>query len=327
MGAPKDSKAVEVTAATDANKKSDDEKSKKLKKSEEELKEDAMSDEDKELKERLETCVSTVINDMNEDDVTIPIRLKALDVIVNELRTATASMTSVPKPLKFLRPHFGALKTLYVSFGESDASQMDTDSLEFRARLADVLAVLAMTMGKHGTWHQWRRCCSICPMPCTHLLILFSFFLMTEERESLRFKLSGAKDYDALAVMGAEPKNFAEENLGSWGHEFVRSLAGEIGQEYNQRVLDGADPETDEPFEDLLKFVYVIVPFHLTHNAEAEAIDLLIEVQRLKYLLELDTIHEDNYQRICLYLIKTASYMSDPDDLMVCRLKEPFRTS
>jgi 26S proteasome regulatory subunit N1 len=150
MGAPKDSKAVEITAGSDTNKKSADTKSKQLKKSEEELKENTMSDEDKELKERLETCVSTVINDMNEENVTIPIRLKALDVIVNELRTATASMTSVPKPLKFLRPHFGALKTLYVAFGESEVSKVDKDTLEFRARLADVLAVLAMTMGNPG---------------------------------------------------------------------------------------------------------------------------------------------------------------------------------
>lgn len=137
---------MEVAATSDANK--DEEK--KNKKSAEELKEDTMSDEDKELKERLETCVSTVINEANEADVTVPIRLKALDVIVNELRTATASMTSVPKPLKFLRPHFAALKTLYESLGETDVKIMDKDSLEFRARLADVLAVLAMTMGKPG---------------------------------------------------------------------------------------------------------------------------------------------------------------------------------
>ena len=134
----------------------------------------------------------------------------------------------------------------------------------------------------------------------------------------MKFKLLGAKDYDALAAMGAEPKNSSEDNLGSWGHEFVRSLAGEIGQEYNQRVIDGADPDSDEKFDDLLKFVHVIVPFHLTHNAEAEAVDLLIEVQRLKYLLQLDSIDEKNYKRICLYLLKTASFMSDPDDLVVC---------
>ena len=139
----------------------------------------------------------------------------------------------------------------------------------------------------------------------------------TEERESLKYKLSGMKDYDALASNGA-PSKHAEDNLGSWGHEFVRSLAGEIGQEYNARVLEGADPETDEPFEDLLGMVNVIVPFEVTHNAEAEAIDLLIEVQRLKNILELETIDENNYARICLYLTKAADFMSDPDDLMVC---------
>lgn len=85
--------------------------------------------------------------------------------------------------------------------------------------------------------------------------------------------------------------------------------------EYNQRVLDGADPDTDEPFQDLLDMVQIIVPFHVTHNAEAEAVDLLIEVQRLKNLLSLETIDKNNYERICLYLVKTADFMSDPDDL------------
>jgi len=275
-----------ATIATDSLDKKNGEKAKKLKKSEEELKEESMSEEDKELKERLETCVSTVVNKNNEADVTIPIRLTALEVIVNELRTATASMTSVPKPLKFLRPHFASLRTLYLSIGNQDPSNMNRETLEFRARLADVVAVLAMTMSK------------------------------PEDRESLKFKLLGAKDYDVLAKSEEKPEDTFEDNLGSWGHEFVRSLAGEIGQEYNQRVIDGADPDSDAAFEDLLKFVHVIVPFHLTHNAEAEAVDLLIEVQRLKYLLDLDSIDDKNYRRICLYLIKTASFMSDPDDLV-----------
>ena len=161
------------------------------------------------------------------------------------------------------------------------------------------------------------------PLSFFFFLIYSTYLLITEERESLKFKLAGAKDYDSLASKGS-PSKHAEDNLGSWGHEFVRSLAGEIGQEYNQRVIDGSDPDSDEPFADLLKMVHVIVPFHLTHNAEAEAIDLLIEVQRLKFLLELDSIHEDNYQRICLYLIKTASYMSDPDDLVVRLIQLKF---
>ena len=106
----KDDTAVAVTAETD--KKKEDNKKKKGKKDEVDETEN-MSEEDRELKERLETCVSTVLNEQNEASVTIPLRSNALDVIVSELRTATSSMTSVPKPLKFLRPHFAKLKIFY----------------------------------------------------------------------------------------------------------------------------------------------------------------------------------------------------------------------
>lgn len=132
----------------------------------------------------------------------------------------------------------------------------------------------------------------------------------------MKFKLAGAKDYELLESKGIK-LIVDDDNLGSWGHEFVRALAGEIGQEYGARVLKGADPDTDLEFQDILKMVQTVVPFHLTHNAEAEAVDLLIEVQRLKFLLTLDSIDQNNYERICLYLVKAADYMADPDDLVV----------
>ena len=91
-----------------------------------------------------------------------------------------------------------------------------------------------------------------------------------DDRESLKFKLSGMKDYESLKQQGKSGVD--DDNLGCWGHEYVRSLAGEIGQEYNVRVIDGADPDSDETFADLLFMVDVIVPFHISHNAEAEAI-------------------------------------------------------
>lgn len=150
----------------------------------------------------------------------------------------------------------------------------------------------------------------------SHFYICVLNSTITDERESLNFKLKGTKDYETLAKMG-DNTAAADNNLGSWGHEFVRSLAGEIGQEYNARVIAGADPDDDAPFADLLGMVDIIVPFNVEHNAEAEAIDLLIEVQRLKKVLDLDSIDEKNYKRVCLYLIKTADFMSDPDDYMV----------
>jgi len=288
---PKDADAVELTAESD--KKQD--KKKNGKGDELAIQPDSLSEEDRELKERLETCVETVANNAKDPAVTTVLRLQALNIMVTELRTATSSMTSVPKPLKFLRPQFPILKA---AFQKLPKEPTDGEMLQLRARLADVLAVLAMTLAP------------------------------TEEspRESLQFKLSAMldhgkyKDQTSKTEMQVddEKKGDEDDNLGSWGHEFVRSLAGEIGQEYNARVVnDGADPESDEPFEDLLKMVRSIVPFHVSHNAEAEAVDLLIEVQRLQYLLEFeDLIDETNSQRICLYLIKTADYMSDPDDFI-----------
>lgn len=38
----------------------------------------------------------------------------------HEIRTSTSSMTSVPKPLKFLRPHYGTLKAYYEAMAELD---------------------------------------------------------------------------------------------------------------------------------------------------------------------------------------------------------------
>lgn len=137
---------------------------------------------------------------------------------------------------------------------------------ETKTLLADILAVLAMTMAKEGS------------------------------RESLKFKLLGNSI-----------------DLGSWGHEFVRSIAGEVGEEYNARMTAESQEEPD--VSDLLRIVDAIVPFHMQHNAEPEAIDILIEVQQLSKLLESKEIDEKNYQRVCLYLLACADFMSDPEDL------------
>ena len=40
-------------------------------------------------------------------------------------------------------------------------------------------------------------------------------------------------------------------------------------------------------------------------------------LQRLKKLLELPYVDDKNYERVCLYLLRMADYMSDPDDLTV----------
>ncbi|XP_047337356.1 26S proteasome non-ATPase regulatory subunit 2 homolog A-like [Impatiens glandulifera] len=216
------------------------------KKKKDEKKDEDLPEEDLALKQQLELYVERV------QDSDPAIQKVALESMRQEIRTSTSSMTSVPKPLKFLRPHYVTLKSYYETMVESDLKKF----------LADILSVLAMTMSVEG------------------------------ERESLKYRLLGS-----------------EGDIGSWGHEYVRNLAGEISQEYAKRQSE------EVPFDDLMELVQQIVAFHMKHNAEYEAVDLLMEVEDLDLLVE--HVDSTNYKRTCLYLNSSARYLAGPDDMLV----------
>jgi len=65
----------------------------------------------------------------------------ALETMVSELKSSTSSMTSVPKPLKFLRPHYPALTEHYAKLPDSDLKRF----------FADILSILSTTMQKEGS--------------------------------------------------------------------------------------------------------------------------------------------------------------------------------
>ena len=173
-------------------------------------------------------------------------------------------MTSVPKPLKFLRPHLQTFKDQYPTIKDATNKKL----------LADVISVLSMTDSTGE---------DVIP-------------------ESLKYKMLGSG-----------------EEVGFWGHEYVRNLASEIGIEYHRRadLEEGEEGVTakDKEVDDLMKLVKDIVPFHMSHNAEPEAVDLLIEVEKLEYLI--DHVTENNYSRTCLYLISCSSYLPEPEDGIV----------
>ena len=84
------------------------------------------SEEDKALKEKLELLVTRL------QDSSPELRLTALESLATEVKTATSSMTSVPKPLKFLKNHYDGLKQLH-------AGLPDTDSFKVSASLPEIL--------------------------------------------------------------------------------------------------------------------------------------------------------------------------------------------
>eukprot|EP00258_Populus_trichocarpa_P032587 XP_024448606.1 26S proteasome non-ATPase regulatory subunit 2 homolog A-like [Populus trichocarpa] len=218
-------------------------------KKKEEKKDDDLSEEDLALKQQLELYVERV------QDPEPGVQKLALESLRQEIRSSTSSMTSVPKPLKFLRPHYGTLKAHYEKMSEADLKKY----------LADILSVLALTMSAEG------------------------------ERESLKYRLLGS-----------------EGDIGSWGHEYVRNLAGEIAQEYTKRQSEEASND------DLIELVQQIVAFHMKHNAEPEAVDLLMEVEDLNILSKY--VDKTNFKRTCLYLTSAAKYLPGPDDLVVLKI-------
>ena len=85
-------------------------------------------------------------------------------------------------------------------------------------------------------------------------------------------------------------------DLGSWGHEYIRHLALEIGQEYQNRLND------DKEYQDLMGLADVIVPYFVQHNAEADAVDILSELEMIEKISQY--LDENTFERVCLYMVR-----------------------
>ncbi|XP_055904695.1 26S proteasome non-ATPase regulatory subunit 2 [Eupeodes corollae] len=213
------------------------------KKDTDEKEQQELSDEDQQLQEELEMLVTR----LEEPDKSL--YLPALEVMGKLIRASTTSMTSVPKPLKFMRPHYETMKNIYKEMPEQKS----------RMVCADIISVLAMTMGSGKDCLAYRFLCD------------------------------------------------PEQKIGEWGHEYVRHLSGEIAAHYLET--------TGEFQTQLIELVKQIVPYNMEHNAEADACDLLIEIEHLHLLL--DYVDEGAYPRVCLYLQSCYPYVPEPDNLVI----------
>ena len=86
------------------------------------------------------------------------------------------------------------------------------------------------------------------------------------------------------------------EDLGAWGHEYVRHLALEIGREHENRA------EAEEGDKDLKDLALSLIPFFLSHNAEADAVDLLAQLEIIDRIPPF--LDENTYPRVCLYMVR-----------------------
>jgi len=203
---------------------------------------DELSEEDLQLRSELEMLVERLKESNNS------LYRPALETLRTLIRTSTSSMTSVPKPLKFLRPHYPDLQALYDTWDPSDD----------KALFADILSVLAMTYSD------------------------------TEPRGTLRYRLLSSQ---------IRPNS----NPGDWGHEYVRHLAAELGEEFEARQLE---QETKVPgtLDDLKSLAKECSVFLLNHNAEPDAVDLLQELEMIEDIVPL--VDQDTFDRVCQYMTR-----------------------
>lgn len=102
-----------------------------------------LSDEDRELQDELNLLVQR----LQESDKTL--YMPALEMMARLIRVSTTSMTSVPKPLKFMRPHYETMKTIHKNMPDEKT----------RFLCADIISVLAMTMGSGKDCLAYRFVC------------------------------------------------------------------------------------------------------------------------------------------------------------------------
>lgn len=85
-------------------------------------------------------------------------------------------------------------------------------------------------------------------------------------------------------------------DIWSWGHEYMRHLALEIGREYQNRLNE------DEGFDDITDLAMTLVPFFLQHNAEADAVDILSELEMIDQIEK--HLDDKTYEKVCLYMVR-----------------------
>ena len=186
------------------------------------------------------------------------LRINSYNMLKHEITTSTSSMTSIPRPLKFVRTHFTEIREFYEKFNPTDQKDIN-----YKLMLSDLLSVILTVVNEKDE--------------------------NGNDLTIISYVLSGSK-----------------KDITSWGQEYIRSLCSDIGQEYNKRL------EKEEPTNDLTELVKEVVPFLIKQHCESDAIDLLIEVDCIKDILEF--INENNYKKICLYLLSISNYSADTSE-------------
>mmetsp|Transcript_1133 Transcript_1133/g.2588 ORF Transcript_1133/g.2588 Transcript_1133/m.2588 type:complete len:815 (+) Transcript_1133:231-2675(+) len=299
-----------------------------------------LSEEDLAIQQHLDSLVATAIGEPKFETAPLPTssqRGEAIAALRKEVRMASATVAAIPKALKFLGRHYARLKHSFRKEKKSaGGKENDLDAKQLRM-LADVLSVVAMAYSDAGEDAceslkfrlQGSRDAEGSPIadfaasgtdrPLVDLDPWgqeYARSLMGEvikawhahENDGSEDGSSGAKAKDAAAAAAADGDNGAEAEE---EEEPKKKTAEEMAamEEDRKEAAELVDKAALEYLVDS------IVPFQLKHSCEPDAVDLLLEVEKLGKLSK--HIDEHNYARVCLYLLSSCHFLPPPEDWVV----------
>eukprot|EP00758_Cryptobia_borreli_P004981 Tbor_TRINITY_DN4689_c0_g1::TRINITY_DN4689_c0_g1_i1::g.14964::m.14964/K03028/PSMD2, RPN1; 26S proteasome regulatory subunit N1 len=244
-----------------------------------------MSDEDLRIQEEVTMLVNRCCEHNTVEGGGEPgLVAAALKMLSEMLRTATGSVGSVPKPLKFVRPLYDRL--------EEELQYCDKSN---RMAFCDLLSFIAMSIdfrnkgdGDNSATKTGQK----------------------DEKENFRKR-----------VCLQHKLNGNTDNLKEWGHEYLRCLAGEIAAEWTSR-LEAAAASTEDgdddnivkeaQLDDLKHLADQIMTYMIKHQDEPAACDLAMETENTNLII--NYCDEENYVRVAYYILSVAPYLPMPDN-------------
>jgi 26S proteasome regulatory subunit N1 len=265
-----------------------------------------LDEEDQKLKDDLEAGVEVLgVGDRAA-------QMAVLDKYAKELKEATAMMTSVPKPLKFLRPHLPTLREKYDTVSDPQVKVKFADVMSFLCT-GQENAVLARELDEAERKEKEEKKRKEEADMESDAIKAEKLQEAEKGKDKPKKEEEKPKEEPKKDVVMAPPHRPRESlhyrltggvttSVIEWGNEYIANLVGEIVGEYNERT--SAEPA--QPFEDLKALVADIAPHQMAHNDESACVDLLCELDRVEDLTALTDEH--NCARTCQYLLAVMAF-------------------
>jgi 26S proteasome regulatory subunit N1 len=295
-----------------------------------------LSEEDEAKKAQIEEIVEAFL----ESSASPQIKANALTALATEINSSqSAAGSGLPKVLKFLREHYAALVAVADATTPPDAA--------YAAKLYDICSVLAMTFS--GADEDHRDCLRFKVAASNDDVSAWGHEYVRNLAGELGREYGIRRDVEQGNDASMEVDDETEGTKKTEEEEEEEKAGGDAmdtGSDAPKKELTWTErkkaeaeaeraarkaareiktPETRDararfhaqPAADLFPLAKVVVAFFMKNNAEPEAVDLLLEVERLQEVTSF--VDDANFQRICLYLISFASYIPEPDNTAVLR--------